>query len=140
MKRLAMQRKLPFRSCKRRSLPPLLRAQILLRQKGRCFDCGTRMTLDKIVFDHRPALALRAEGENANDPDRLVAVCRTCDGQKTPRDAREIARTKRLALDHKIPGRPVPSKSQWKKLVRSIGKPFGPILTSGTPPHTPESE
>ena len=114
-----MQRKLPFRSCRRRSLPPLLRAQILLRQKGCCFDCGTRMMLGKIVFDHRPPLALRGEGENANDPDRLVAVCRTCDQRKTPRDAREIARTKRLALDHqdfinrmcdKVPGRPVPSR------------------------------
>ena len=124
-----MKRKLPFRSCKRHSLPPLLRAQILLRQKGCCFDCGTRMMLGKIVFDHRPPLALRGEGENANDPDRLVAVCRTCDQRKTPRDAREIARTKRLALDHqdfinrmcdKVPGRPVPSKSQWNKLVRSI--------------------
>jgi hypothetical protein len=32
------------------------------------------------------------------DPDRLVAICRTCDRQKTPRDMREIARSKRLAL------------------------------------------
>jgi hypothetical protein len=46
---------------------------------------------------------------------------------------REIARTKRLALDHqdfvdrmrdKVPGRPVPSKSQWRKLQRSIGSPL----------------
>jgi hypothetical protein len=143
-----MQRKLPFRSCKRHSLPPRLRAQIMLRQKGRCFDCGTRMMLGKIVFDHRPPLALRAEGENANDPDRLVAICRICDQQKTPRDSREITRTKRLALDHqdfinrmrdKVPGRSVPSKSQWKKLVRSIERPLGLILTSATPPHAPES-
>jgi hypothetical protein len=43
---------------------------------------------------------------------------------------REIARIKRLALDHqdfvdrmrdKVPGRPVPSKSQWKKFQRSVG-------------------
>ncbi len=68
---------------------------------GRCFDCGTRMRLGFFVFDHRPPLALRAEDENANDPDRLVAICRTCDRQCTPRDMREIARTKRLALDHK---------------------------------------
>ena len=47
-----------------------------------------------------------------------------------------------LALDHQdfidrmgdnVPGRPVPSKSQWNKLVRSIEKPLGPILTSATP-------
>jgi hypothetical protein len=129
-----MQRKRPFKSCGRRSLPHLLRAQIMLRQEGRCFDCGTRMMLSKIVFDHRPPLALRAEYEDANDPDRLVAICRTCDQQKTPRDFREIARTKRLALDHqdficrmldKVPGRPVPSKSQWTKLERSVGAPLG---------------
>ena len=137
-----MQRKPPFRSCKRHSLPARLRTQIMLRQKGRCFDCGTRMMLGKIIFDHRPPLALRAKGDDANDPDRIFAVCRTCDQQKTPRDIKEIARTKRLALDHqdfidrmgdKVPGRPVPSKSQWNKLVRSIEKPLGPILTSATP-------
>jgi hypothetical protein len=125
-----MRRKFPFNSCERRSLTNLLRAQIMLKQKGRCFDCGTRMILGKIAFDHRPPLALRAEGDDANDPDRLVAICRTCNQRKTPRDLKEIARTKRIALNHqdfidrmrdKVPGRPVPSKSQWKKLVRSIG-------------------
>jgi hypothetical protein len=133
-----MPRKLPFRRCERRSLPKLLGAQIMLRQGGRCFDCGTRMRLGFFVFDHRPPLALRAEDENANDPDRLVAICRTWDRQKTPRDMREIARTKRLALDHKdfvgrmrdkVPGRPVPSKSQWKKLIRSIRGPLGSLST-----------
>jgi hypothetical protein len=34
------------------------------------------MTLGKIVFDHRPPLALCAEPEDANDPDRLVAMLR----------------------------------------------------------------
>jgi hypothetical protein len=87
------------------------------------------MMLGKIVFDHRPPLALRTGGEDANDPDRLVAICLVCNGQKTPSDIREIARTKRLAINHqdftsrmadKVPGRPVPSKSQWKNLQRSI--------------------
>ena len=126
-------RKRAFRCCERRSLPKVLRAKIMLRQGGRCFDCGTRMRLGFLVFDHRPPLALRADTENANDPDRLVAICRTCDQQKTPRDMREIARTKRLALDHqdfvdrmrdKVPGRPVPSKSQWRKLQLSVGDPL----------------
>jgi hypothetical protein len=125
-----MQRKSPFSRCKREAPPPLLRAQIMLRQQGRCFDCGTRMILGKIVFDHRPPLALRAKGDNANDPDRLVAICTVCDQRKTPRDIKDIARAKRLALTQqdfvermreKVPGRPVPSKRQWGKLVRSIG-------------------
>jgi hypothetical protein len=88
------------------------------------------MILGKIVFDHRPPLALRAEGDDANDPDRIVAICRTCEQRKTPRDLREIARTKRIARNHqdfldrmrdKVPGRAVPSRSQWRKLLRRIG-------------------
>ena len=67
-----MQRKPPFRSCKRHSLPALLRAQIMLRQKGRCFDCGTRMMLGNFVFDHRPPLALRAEDEMQTIP---IGLC-----------------------------------------------------------------
>jgi 5-methylcytosine-specific restriction endonuclease McrA len=125
-----MQRKSPFRRCKRQAPPPLLRAQIMLMQQGRCFDCGTRMILGKIVFDHRPPLALRDKGDSANDPNRLVAICTVCDRRKTPRDIKEIARAKRLALKQqdfdermrdKVPGRAVPSRSQWRKLVRSIG-------------------
>jgi hypothetical protein len=123
------KRKAPFEACQRRAIPRLLRAQILLRQEGCCFDCGTRMMLGKIVFDHRPPLALRAEGEDANHPDQLVAICRICDRQKTPQDIREIARTKRLAINHqgfisrmqdKVPGRPVPSNVQWQKMTRFI--------------------
>jgi hypothetical protein len=124
-----MQRKLPFRNCDRRWLPKRLRAQIMLRQMGRCLDCGTRMILGKIVFDHRPPLAIRSPGDDANDPDRMVAICKICDQQKTPRDLKQIAKAKRLALDHqdfverirdKIPGRPVPSKGQWRKLKEKM--------------------
>jgi hypothetical protein len=39
----------------------------MLKQNGRCIDCGTRMMLGKIVFDHRPPLALRAKSDDAND-------------------------------------------------------------------------
>jgi 5-methylcytosine-specific restriction endonuclease McrA len=125
-----MDRKPPFNRCERRSLPDLLRAKIMLRQKGCCFDCGTRMILGKIVFDHRPPLAFRAENDEANDPDRIVAICRSCDQQKTPRDLKEIARIKRIARNHqdflermrdKVPGRPVPSRSQWRKMMRRFG-------------------
>jgi hypothetical protein len=47
------------------------------------------------VFDHRPPLALRDVGEDANDPQCLAAVCTKCDAEKTPRDLKEIARVKR---------------------------------------------
>jgi 5-methylcytosine-specific restriction endonuclease McrA len=114
-----MRRKFTFQPCQRRFMPALLRAKIMLRQNGRCFECGTRLMLGHIVFDHRPPSA------DANDPDLLAGICRICDQQKTPRDLKQIAKAKRLALDHqefvermrdKIPGRRVPSKSQWRKV------------------------
>ena len=72
----------------------------MLRQEGRCADCRTRLIIGFFIFDHRPPLALRDEGDDANDPNCLAAICSACNEQKTPRDIREIARTKRLADKH----------------------------------------
>lgn len=125
-----MQRKRILDRCERRWIPGRVRAEIILRQDGKCADCGTRLILGFFVFDHRPPLALREEGDEANDPERLAAICSTCNDLKTPRDLKEIARAKRLALGHqdflerqrdKAPGRRAPSPSQWKKLERSMG-------------------
>ena len=117
--------------CERRSLPGRLKAEIILRQDGRCADCGTRLIMGFFTFDHRPPLALRDREADANDPDRLAAICWTCDQQKTPQDLKEIARAKRLARKHeqflarqrdKVPGRRVPSSSQWSQLERFVGE------------------
>ena len=124
-----MLRNHPFASCKRRIVPRRLRAEIMLRQEGRCADCGTRLIIGFFVFDHRPPLALREEADDANDPERLAAICWTCDQQKTPKDLKEIAKTKRLAEKHqdfiarqgdKVPGRPVPSRKQRLALARAM--------------------
>jgi 5-methylcytosine-specific restriction endonuclease McrA len=126
-----MDRKLPYDPCRRRYLPARLRAEILLRQNGACADCGTRLILGFFVFDHRPSLGLRDEAADANDPERLAAICQRCDERKTPQDLRAIARTKRLAFDHqdflarqrtKVPGRRVPSRSQVVKLEHSMAR------------------
>lgn len=126
-----MLRRSPFQQCRRRYLPALLRARIMLRQNGRCFDCGTRLMLAHIVFDHRPPLGLRGQDDDANDPERLAAICRICHQRKTSRDLKDIAKAKRLASDHqdfvermrdKIPGRPVPSKGQWRKVKEKMEK------------------
>src|SRR3954454_22985865 len=128
-----MLRKAPLPRCERRFLPRRLRAEIMIRQAGRCGDCGTRLILGFFVFDHRPSLALRAEDADANDPERLAAICWSCDRDKTPRDLKEIARTRRLAREHqdflerqreKLPGRRVPSPQQWRKLERDVGAPL----------------
>ena len=130
-----MRRKRAFDRCERRWIPGRLRAEILLRQDGRCADCGTRLILGFFVFDHRPPLALREQGDDANDPERLSAICWTCDQRKTPRDLKEIARTKRLAEEHqsflerqrdKVPGRRVPSCRQWIKLQQTLGRSVDP--------------
>ena len=120
-----MGRRRPFLSPERRSIPRRVRAEIMLRQEGRCADCRTRLIIGFFIFDHRPPLALRDEADDPNDPDRLAVICWTCDEQKTPRDIKEIARTKRLAEKHrdflerqreKVPGRRLASRIQREKL------------------------
>ena len=138
-----MRRKPPFDRCDRRWVPGRLRAEILLRQEGRCADCGTRLILGFFVFDHRPPLALREAEENANDPDRLAAICSTCNEVKTPRDLKEIARAKRLADKHqdfvarqrtKVPGRRIPSRKQTLALERGMGRLTSSPRLRGLPP------
>jgi hypothetical protein len=124
-----MKRKSVPKGCERRHLPARLKAEIMLRQQGCCADCGARLILGFFVFDHRPPLALRGAGDDANDPDRLAAICWTCNEQKTPRDLKEIARAKRLAEKHqehlmrqsfKVPGRRLPSRNQWRQLAGQV--------------------
>ncbi len=123
-----MMRKPPLERCERRSLPARLKAEIMLRQEGCCADCGTRLILGFFVFDHRPPLALREAGDDANAPERLAAICWTCNERKTPKDLKEIARAKRLAeknQEHlerqraKVPGRRLPTRKQWRRLQDS---------------------
>src|SRR5215217_5411288 len=138
-----MKRRRPFVSPERRSIPRRVRAEIMLRQEGRCADCRTRLIIGFFIFDHCPPLALRDEADDPNDPDRLAAICWTCDQQKTPKDLKAIAKTKRLAEAHqdflerqrdKVPGRKVPTRKQWRKLEQAIAKPGLPgakLETSG---------
>ncbi len=118
--------------------------EILLRQKGRCADCGTRLDVERIVFDHRPPLALRAPEDDPNDPERLAAICPLCDRLKTSRDLAEIARTKRLAVAEaeyqarmaaKVCGRPRLSRRAEQALRHYLGEGFpDPAPTRGEGP------
>lgn len=143
-----MQRKRPFPRPERRSVPRRVRAEIMLRQEGRCADCGTRLILGFFVFDHRPPLALREPDDDVNDPDRLAAICWTCDQQKTPKDLKEIAKTKRLAEAHqefrgrqrdKVPGRRAPSRRQWQAFERVLRR-AAEEATGGESTAKPETE
>jgi 5-methylcytosine-specific restriction endonuclease McrA len=122
-------RKRPFDRCMRRTLPARVRAEILGRQGGRCADCTTHLIVGQLIYGHRPPLALRDPDEDPNDPNGVVAICTVCDQRKTPRDLREIARTKRLATAHqefvagqagKVPGRPIPTRKQRQELAREL--------------------
>jgi 5-methylcytosine-specific restriction endonuclease McrA len=93
---ITMQRSRSLPHCRRRAIPRRLKIKILLRQEGRCADCGTPM-IASCVFDHRPPLALRDVDDNPNDPNLLAAICHPCNKRKTVRDLRAIARTRRAA-------------------------------------------
>ena len=134
----------PFESCARLSIPRRTKLGILLRQKGRCADCSARLDVERIVFDHRPPLALRDPGKDPNDPDGLAAICTRCDRLKTRRDLVEIASTKRLAADQanyerriaeKVCGRPRLSRRAERGLRRYLGEGFADApLTAGEGP------
>jgi hypothetical protein len=86
--------------CRRRAIPWGLKLEIVLRQNGVCADCGSQLTPGALVFDHRPPLAVREFLDDANDPQRLAAICMRCNRHKTPRDLRQIARVKRRGLTY----------------------------------------
>jgi hypothetical protein len=78
-----------------------------------------------------------------NDPERLAAICSTCNEQKTPKDLKEIARTKRLAEAHqdflerqrdKVPGRPVPSRNKRQQFQRALA--YALLQMTSTVPDT----
>jgi hypothetical protein len=60
----------------KRCLPHRLKAEIILRQNGRCADCGTRLIMGFFIFDLRPVPVL-------DETERLAAICWTCDQRKT---------------------------------------------------------
>jgi 5-methylcytosine-specific restriction endonuclease McrA len=105
---------------------------MLLRQEGCCADCGARLHLDRVVFDHRPPLALREPEDDPSYPDRIAAICLRCDRLKTARDLTEITKTKRLATEEathracmaeKVCGRPRLSRRAERELARWLGAP-----------------
>jgi hypothetical protein len=68
---------------KRRSLPHRLKAEIILRQDGRCAVCGARLIIGFFVFKHRSPLTLRDDNGDLDGTGHLAAICWTCDQRKT---------------------------------------------------------
>ena len=76
---------------KRKNIPPKVKAEVLLRQNFHCAGCKTIFTeTDKIEFDHRPAIILRAvnvEGTDyhppQNEPAYIDALHASCHLKRT---------------------------------------------------------
>jgi hypothetical protein len=84
--------------CRGRAIPRGLKIAILLRQGSCCADCSARLVMGSFVFDHRPPLTLREVSDDANDPERLAAICSKFDDWKIPRDLRDIAQARGYGL------------------------------------------
>ena len=113
-------------TCRRGCAPNPGAPERLLRRLRHALD----PRLLRVRSPPSPRPARRTEAD-ANDPERLAAICRRCDERKTPQDLKAIARTKRLAFDHqdflarqrsKVPGRRAPSRRQVEQLERSIAR------------------
>jgi hypothetical protein len=64
----------------------------MLRQDGRCADCGTRLIMG--------SLCSTVKADDANRPERLAGDLLDRRPAKTPNDLKEIAKAKRLADEH----------------------------------------
>jgi 5-methylcytosine-specific restriction endonuclease McrA len=98
----------------RRSISQKRRAEICLRQKGLCVDCGEKLRPSMYDIDHRQALI--HGGDNA--PDNLVAICIDCHKRKTAKDVHGRAHAERIAYGgRERKGQPMPCgrKSKLKK-------------------------
>lgn len=79
----------------RKYLTPKQKAEVLLRQNGRCAICGRKFEAGaKIQFDHEQALGL----DGTNDLSNFRALCgeiEACHAIKTKSDIKAIAKGKR---------------------------------------------
>lgn len=76
---------------KRKTIPIAVKSQVLERQNHHCADCGgIFLEGEKIEYDHRPAIVMRAvnvEGTDyhppQNDPDFIDALHKACHLHRT---------------------------------------------------------
>lgn len=128
---------------RRKTIPRLIKAEVFVRQRGRCAcGCGERLlNINVGQFDHDPALKLRDWDEKvqdtippANDPDFIFHKTVTCHRKKTshPRgphtsidsDQHKIAKERRLIRGNQLSRNPVAGSrnSRWKVRLTSGGR------------------
>ena len=93
-------------SVDRRSFSQKKRAEIVLRQNGRCAMCGSKLQPGKFEIDHIAALI----HSGTNDDDNLRAICAIpCHRNKSRADVHARAKADRIAAGGKQRrGRPFP--------------------------------
>lgn len=80
----------------RQEFPAKVKVAAFERANGHCEKCTARLFVGKFRYDHitpdwmggQPTL------------DNVQVICSTCDGKKTPRDQRDIAKSKRVIRRH----------------------------------------
>jgi MOSC domain-containing protein YiiM len=78
---------------KRRYLTKREKAEVCLRQNGKCGLCADRLRSGTIEYDHRIPLA----AGGTNDLENFEALCTPCHRDKTKLDVRDIAKVRRLS-------------------------------------------
>lgn len=113
-----------FTKTPRQRLTDQQRAKLFLDRGGRCEGpCGRKLSsADVWHLDHRVSL----ENGGSNSEDNLQVLCEWCHGDKTPRDRRQAAKGRAVAVACVIPtsqrqkkGPPMPGsrRSKWKRHV-----------------------
>lgn len=85
---------------KRRKLTRKQKAEIVRDQNGQCIDCGSKLQVGEIDFDHRKERRMAVDEQDALDREQLsnfAAICQTCHGAKTAEWAGIHAKARRQA-------------------------------------------
>lgn len=76
----------------RREFPAKIKLAAFERAKGRCEKCTARLYPGKFRYDHRIPDWMGGQPTLEN----CQVLCLNCDGEKTPRDQHDIAKSKRI--------------------------------------------
>lgn len=101
--------------------------RLWMAAEGLCEDCKQPVPMfgKGVVYDHRIDLWTSGDDSDQN----VRPICRACDRIKTPRDKKQIAKTKRLIRQadpatRKRSKRPIPSRAFPQSPRRIPSRPF----------------
>lgn len=86
---------------KRRKLTRRQKAEIVKKQNGQCIDCGTKLQVGEIDFDHRKERRMAVDEADAIEREQLsnfAAICSTCHLAKTAEWSKIHAKAERQGM------------------------------------------